>query len=145
MAKAKKKDSETTEAAAPKAAAAPAKKAAKSPAKTKAAAKPAGPAASPMVNTTLAAESAARMIGAKATGFGSSGNAGDKKETSAFKQMKQSMSKPHGASVGNMLNSTTSQAAKKTSLPFQGGKQVGHNQTFGADVSKNFVPRRTGG
>ena len=26
-----------------------------------------------------------------------------------------------------------------------GGKQVGHNQTFGSDASKNFVPRRTSG
>jgi hypothetical protein len=145
MAKAKKKDGETTEAKAPKAAASPAKKAAKSPAKAKAPAKAAAPAATPMVNTSLAAESAARMIGAKASGFGASSATSDKKETSAFKQLKQAMAKPHGASVGNMLNSTTSQAAKKTSMPFQSGKQVGHNQTFGADVSRSGVPRRTGG
>jgi hypothetical protein len=88
------------------------------------------------------------MIGAKAGGGGSSGanaQAGGeaRKETSAFKQLKQSLAKPH--SVGNLLNSTISPAAKKSNAPFQGGRQVGHNQTFGSDASKNFVPRRTGG
>ena len=111
-------------------------------AKSKAAAKPA--AAAPMVDTNLAAQAAARMLTAKAAG-GHTAPAGDKKETSTFKQLKQSFSKPHGASVGNMLNSTISTAAKKSNAPFQGNKQVGHNQTFGADVSRNNVPRRTGG
>ena len=34
---------------------------------------------------------------------------------------------------------------KKSNLPFGGGKQVGHNQTFGADVTRSGVPRRTAG
>jgi hypothetical protein len=136
MAKAKK--SETPAAPAAK------KPAAKAAAKSKAAAKPAAAPAAPMVDTNLAAQAAARMLTAKAAG-GNVAPAGDKKETSTFKQLKQSFTKPHGASMGNMLNSTISNAAKKSNAPFQGNKQVGHNQTFGADVSRNSVPRRTGG
>jgi hypothetical protein len=134
----------------PSATDAPKKSAAKSGAKSKSA-KPAAPTAAPMVDTAFAAQAAARMLTAKAGGITSSAApsstapAGEKKETSAFKQMKQSMTKPHAAGVGNILNSTISPAAKKGNLPFHGGRQVGHNQTFGSDASKNFVPRRTGG
>ena len=136
MAKAKK--SET----APKA---PAKASAAKPAsKAAAKSKPAAP-GTPMVDTNLAAQTAARMIGAKASGMSSTASGGEKKETSAFKQMKQALAKPHAASVGNLLNSTLSPGAKKSNLPFHGGKQVGHNQTFGSDASRNLVPRRTGG
>ena len=109
----------------------------------KAAAKTAAPVA-PMVNTSLAAETAARMIGAKAGGFGSP-STGPKKETSAFKQMKQGFTKPHSAGIGNMLNSTISPAAKKSNQPFHADKQVGHNQTMGSDASRTSVPRRTNG
>lgn len=122
----------------------PARKPPAKAAPTAKAAKPAGPAV-PMVNTSLAAEAAARMVTAKAAGVNPAAPAGEKKETAAFKQLKQSFAKPHAASVGNVLNSTISPAAKKSNMPFQGGKQVGHNQTFGSDASKNFVPRRTGG
>ncbi len=99
----------------------------------------------PMVNTSLAAETAARMIGAKAGGFNAVVSGGPKKETSAFKQMKESFTKPHAAGVGNMLNSTISTAAKKSNQPFEKGKQVGHNQTMGSDATRMSVPRRTGG
>ncbi len=144
MAKAKKTETPNTPAPAASAAkpAAPKKAPAKSGGKKPAAAK----SATPTFNT-FAAESAARMIGAK-LGSGAAGSAGGgeaKKESSAFKQLKQSLTKPHAASVGNLLNSTISPAAKKGNQPFQGGRQVGHNQTFGSDASKNFVPRRTGG
>ena len=113
------------------------------------AAKPAvgaAPVATPMVDTQLAAQAAARMLTAKATGMSSAAPMGDRKETSAFKQLKQSFNKPHAAGMGNILNNSASGAAKKANMPFQGGKPVtSHNQTFGADASKNFVPRRTGG
>jgi len=132
MAKAKK-----SETAAPSATKKPA-------AKSKATAKPAIAQAAPMVDTNLAAQAAARMLTAKAAG-GLVAPSGDKKETSTFKQLKESFSKPHAAGMGTMLNSTISTAAKKSNAPFHGNKQVGHNQTFGADVSRNNVPRRTGG
>lgn len=152
MAKAKKSATPISEAPVsetPKKPAVKAKPAAKSAAKSaaKPAAKPVAKAAAPaapMVNTSLAAETAARMIGAKAGGFNSA-SSGPRKETSAFKQMKQSFTKPHAAGIGNMLNSTISPAAKKSNQPFHAGKQVGHNQTMGSEATRTSVPRRTGG
>ena len=146
MAKKKSTASETST----EGASAPAKKspAAKGPAKSAAKAKVvfgAPPPLPPMVDTQLAAQAAARMVTARATGMGPTQRSGEQKETSTFKQLKESFSKPHGAGVGNILNSTTSEAARKGNLPHHGGKQKGHNQTFGSDASKNFVPRRTGG
>jgi hypothetical protein len=135
MAKAKKPTtkSETSEAAPAK----PVKAAAKKKAK------PAVVAGSPLIDTGLAAQTAARLIAAKPVGSGS--NDGAKKETSAFRQMKDSLAKGHSSSVQSVLNNSMNPAAKKSSQPFTGGKQVGHNQTFGSDASRNFVPRRTGG
>ena len=104
-------------------------------AKSKAASKPAVAQVAPMVDTNLAAQAAGGLVAPT----------GDKKETSTFKQLKQSFNKPHAAGMGTMLNSTISTAAKKSNAPFHDNKQVGHNQTFGADVSRNNVPRRTGG
>lgn len=163
---AKKKTAEPKETAAPKASTpeAPAKKAAepkaaaaaKAPAaskpaaakkaaapKGKAAAKPAGAPANPLIDTGLAAQTAARLIAAK--GAGAAQPAAPRPQTSTFKQLKDSLNKGHSASVHSVLNSSMSPAAKKSNLPFQGGKQTGHNQTFGSDASKAFVPRRTGG
>lgn len=144
MAKAKKTATPISEAPVPET---PKKPAAKAKPVAKAVAKPVVKAVAPVapiVNTSLAAENAARMIGAKAGGF-SSITAGSKKETSAFKQMKESFTKPHAAGIGNMLNSTISPAAKKNNQPFQVGKQVGHNQTMGSEATRTSVPRRTGG
>jgi hypothetical protein len=112
--------------------------------KDKSAAKPAGAPATPFIDTGLAAQTAARLIAAKATG-GAQGSDAPRPQTSTFKQLKDSLTKGHSASVHSVLNSSMSPAAKKSNLPFQGGKQTGHNQTFGADASRNFVPRRTGG
>lgn len=135
MAKAKK--TESTPDTAPKAT--PKKAVAK-----KAAPKPAAPNASPLIDTNLAAQNAARMLTARASGSAPSSQEG-KKETSTFKQMKESFAKPHAASMNSLLNNTVSPGAKKSAQPFAGGKQVGHNQTFGADVTRTGVPRRTGG
>ena len=48
-------------------------------------------------------------------------------------------------SLAKWFKSLFGPKGKKSNLPLHGGKQVGHNQTFGSDASKNFVPRRTGG
>ncbi len=135
MAKAKK--TETTTAAA-KSETAPKKKTAKS--------KPAAASQAPMINTSLAAESAAKMVGA---GFASAAGApsatGEQKESASFKHLKDSINKPSSNVMSNLLDKTGGLNQKKSNLPFTGGKQVGRNQTFGADVNRSGVPRRTGG
>jgi hypothetical protein len=99
-----------------------------------------------MVDTGLAAQAAARMIAAKAGGSGGTASGGgEKKETSTFRHLKESLAKPHVAGLDNLLTNTAAPGARKGNLPLGGGKQRGHNQTFGADASRNFVPRRTGG
>jgi hypothetical protein len=98
---------------------------------------------SPLIDTGLAAQSAARLVAAKTPTPAPVDAA--KKETSAFRQLKDSMAKGHGSSVQSVLNSSMTPSARKSSMPFHGGKQVAHNQTFGADVNRNSVPRRTGG
>jgi hypothetical protein len=131
MAKAKKSDSPVTPVGAKK-------KSAK--------AKPTADQGSPMIDTGLAAESAAKRV---AAGFGVpavvSGST-PSRESASFKNLKDSFNKPASAGLANILDKTAGPAgAKKPNLPFAGGKQVGRNQTFGADVNRTGVPRRTGG
>lgn len=142
MAKAKKPaattgETKAIEPAAPKAAA-----------KKKSAVKaPAAPAA-PMIDTGMAAETAAKMVGAKlsSTPTMGGGEAGaPSKESSAFKQMKDSLNKPASTTMANFLDKSGGPGGKKSNMPFSGPKQVGRNQTFGADVNRTGVPRRTGG
>jgi len=128
---------------------------------TKPAAKPAAtksktakPAKSPSsgnalgIDTNLVAQAAAMAIGNKALMHErqtDSDSSDAKKETSTFKQLKESLAKPGGASLSNLLHATGGAESKKSNLPFAGGKQVGRNQTFGADVARSGVPRRTPG
>ena len=98
---------------------------------------------SPLIDTGLAAQSAARLVMAKPSVPASADTA--KKQTAAFRQLKDSMAKGHNSSVQSVLNNSMPPSARKSSTPFSGGKQVGHNQTFGSDASRNSVPRRTGG
>ena len=128
----------------------------------------AGSPAFPTIDTSLAAAAAASMVlnrfGSSSSGAGSgstspapsaaapqapadagaeAGDAGEKRETSAFKQLKQSLSKPASQGLGGILGGV--QAGKKTTQTFAGPNQVRRNQTFGADASRTNVPRRTGG
>lgn len=96
--------------------------------------------AAPLIDTSLAAEAAARLVGNRDLLAGAQG---DKRESGAFKQLKESLNKPAAHGPASFLHSTSPQ--KKLNLPFGGRKQVGHNQTFGADVNRAGVPRRTGG
>ena len=139
MAKAKKQKTEekaaANEPAAPKNA--PARKAPPK-AKAKTEAQPAGV---PLIDTSLAAQTAARLVknrelleGSKSTGA---------QESSSFKQLKESVNKPSLHGPASFLQNTAPQ--KKSNLPFGGSNQVGRNQTFGADVNRTGVPRRTGG
>ena len=146
-----------------KAAASAEKHAAPAATKKKAAAKPAAggaPASVPLIDTSLAAEAAAKFVmnrallgnaaGGAATPApaqeqtGDEAQAGDtKRETSAFKQLKAGLNKPVSQGLGGILGNVN--AGKKGNTPFGGGQQVGRNQTFGADVNRSGVPRRTGG
>ncbi len=101
----------------------------------------------PQIDTNLAASNAAAMIGNRAvTGGGNTqGNANQpaKKESASFKNLKDSLSKPASQGLGGSFGNIGAQ--KKSGQNFGGGKQVGRNQTFGADVNRTGVPRRTGG
>lgn len=143
MAKAKKSESSKKPAAKKEAAKkAPARK----PATTK---KSAGLGTGPLVDTTLAAQNAARFLAAglphKAATSGGAASSSTRSESSMFKNLKQGLAKPHLTGLDNLLDKSAPTDTKRSNLPFGGGKQVGHNQTFGADVNRAGVPRRTPG
>ena len=96
-----------------------------------------------MVDTSLAAAAAARMLTA---GFGKRNQPQEKSEgSSMIKQIKNELNKSGSSGVSSMLDKNAPAGAKKPgNLPF-GQKQVGHNQTFGPDVTRTGVPRRTSG
>jgi hypothetical protein len=107
--------------------------------------KPAGGEQSPMIDTGLAAESAAKRVAAGMTVATSSTTAGPAHESASFKNLKDSLNKPASAGLAGILDKTAGPGQKKPNLPFQSGKHVGRNQVFGADVNRSGVPRRTGG
>jgi hypothetical protein len=112
----------------------------KAPAKSKKPTKPAGPAA-PMIDTSLAAQAAAKMVANR--DLLSPRGTGEKRQSGSFKQLKEQMLKPTTQGPGGILQPKD---ARKKFNPILGGRnQVGHNQTFGADVNRTGVPRRTGG
>jgi hypothetical protein len=94
----------------------------------------------PVIDTTLVAQNAANLLANRSMLQGRAG--GDKPNSAGFRQMKEGLSKPSAPSIA-FLNDSGSQ--KKSNQPFGNQKQVGHNQTFGADVNRAGVPRRTGG
>lgn len=122
------------------------KKAAKPQGNTKKSAEAKPAAAAPPahgIDPAKAAASAAAMIAHKVSNPIPA--TGPKVESSGFKNLKESLAKPHAAGIGGLLDKLTPTGQKKSGLPFSDSKQVGHNQTFGADVSRRSVPRRTGG
>ena len=116
---------------------APKKKAAP---KKAAAAKSAG-AGMPGIDTSLAAESAARMLAARGSKR-SGATPPAHPESAMFRQMKAGLSKPHSTAMSNLLDKSHGPEPAKTHPQL---KQVGHNQTFGADAARTGVPRRTPG
>ena len=60
------------------------------------------------------------------------------------KTFKQNLSKPHLSSLDNLLDKSAPAENKKSSLPFGGGKQVAHNQTFGARYPQRRAPPNAG-
>jgi len=104
---------------------------------------PAAAPQSPLIDTSLAAEAAARMLASKARLHIDEKQVVQEmgKETPSFNTLKESLSKPASqvmAALGNALGPS------KSNLPIHSGNQVVHNQTTGG-VSRVNVPRRTAG
>jgi len=113
--------------------------------KKKAAAKKADtPAGGMFVDTKLAAESAARLLAAGVS-TKPAPDAQPRTESSLFKQLKSGLANPAGQTMSNLLDKHGDSSHKKSAMPFGKGPQMGRNQTFGADVNRAGVPRRTGG
>ena len=119
-----------------------------------------GAPSAPLIDTGLAAAAAAAMVAnLGAAGLGGAATQGDatagaaspsqRQESSTFRNLKQSLNKPASSgSLGGILGSGGGQkkfnqgfGGQKPSVPGSGGR----NQTFGADVNRSGVPRRTGG
>jgi hypothetical protein len=102
------------------------------------------PAGSPLVDTNLAAEAAAKRV---AAGLGPVKSASNlpMSQSASFKAMKEHLAKPSIAGLSGVLDKTAGPSQRQSNAPFHGGKQTGRNQTFGADVNRTGVPRRTGG
>jgi hypothetical protein len=96
------------------------------------------------VDTNLAAESAARLLAAGVS-TKAPADAQPHTESSLFKQMKSGLANPAAQSMSNLLDKHGDPTQKKSAAPFAKGPQMGRNQTFGADVNRAGVPRRTGG
>ena len=105
-------------------------------------AQPASQPVAPAIDTGLAASTAAKLLVHKHEN--AAAPAASKGESESFKQLKESLHKPvtGGAGAGFLQNL---HPTKKFAPSYKGGRQVGHNQTFGADVNRSGVPRRTGG
>jgi hypothetical protein len=113
---------------------------AKKPATEKKATRPAKPATvgMPMIDTSLAAQAAAAMLLNRRA-------AASEAKGSLIDQIKSDLNKPASAAVSGALNQSAPEGSKKPSnIPF-GKKQVGHNQTYGGDLTRSGVPRRTAG
>ena len=95
----------------------------------------------PMVDTNLAAA----MLGAGLGRRDQNQTAEDKREGSLIRQLKADLNKGHSQTVSNVLDKGAPQGTKKSGGQPFGQKQVGRNQTYGADVTRSGVPRRTSG
>ncbi len=132
MAKAKKPKSET----APEGAKPAAKKG-----KTAKAA-PSAPSNVPVIDTNLAAAAAAKsLIHKEDLAAASTPGSG---ESAAFKQLKENLHRSGGQSTPSFLQNVLPGKKFNPSIPGR-NQQIGRNQTFGADVNRSGVPRRTGG
>lgn len=97
----------------------------------------------PLIDTSLAAQNAAKLVAQRDTLGDAREGEQRQPESSAFKQLKENLNKPHSQAPASFLQKTAPH--KKMNLPFGSLNQVGKGQTFGADVNRSGVPRRTGG
>lgn len=96
----------------------------------------------PLIDTNLAASVAAKMLVHKDL-LTNAAQSSDAAESDAFKQLKEGVHKPIGNTTPTFLQSLTPDK-KFNAIPNR-HQQIGRNQTFGADVNRTGVPRRTGG
>jgi hypothetical protein len=108
---------------------------------------PSAPSQRPLIDTDLAASAAAAMVANRnllgSAGSAGSAGAGAMKESSTFRQLKESLNNPAASNLDGILGAGTTQ--QKKSQGHGPDRQVGRNQTFGADVNRAGVPRRTSG
>jgi len=102
---------------------------------------PASPSAAPLIDPSHSTAAAAAMVGYK---IPSPLATGPKTESSTFRNLRESLTKP-SQNIGGILDKIAPNTQKYSTGHAGGGKQVGHNQTFGADVARRNVPRRTNG
>jgi len=108
---------------------------------------PAPPTLAPMVDTQMAAQSAAKQLVAHLSPS-TTATSPTGKESASFKLMKQNLAHPAASGLDSVLDKTALPGSRKPNVPFAGPKSVGaggRNQTFGADVNRTGVPRRTSG
>jgi hypothetical protein len=112
------------------------------------------PPSGPLIDTSLAAQAAARMLAAgfakapqaapaSAPGAARSSDSSAPQESALFRQIKAGLNKPHAATMSSVLEKSHGPEPVKPHREIS--KQVGHNQTFLADVTRSGVPRRTPG
>jgi len=99
----------------------------------------------PSIDPGHSAATAAAMVARNAESPAATSPEPPKSESAVFRHLKESLNKPHSQIMGGLLDKIGSTQPKKSSLPFGGGKQVGHDQTSNADAIRRNVPRRTGG
>jgi hypothetical protein len=104
---------------------------------------PVAPHSAPLIDPSQSAAAAAALVGRKIAAPTSS--AGPKTESTSFRNLKDSLSKSHSQTIGGVLDKVAPNTQKWTGGHQGAGKQVGHNQTVGADVARRNVPRRTAG
>lgn len=90
------------------------------------------------INTDLAAKSAAAFLVNRVKQNQTSA----KPESSDFKKLKAGILTPSGSVTSSILGGIQSGKPQQNTGY---GKQVGHNQTIGANHSRTGVPRRTSG
>jgi len=133
----------TTKSAAAKYAA-PKAAAPKAAAKSKKHTQAGGMGGAPMVDTSFAAEAAARMLSARAKLGNAPAPSGapEPRESGAFKQMKENLNKPAAGGISSAMGNTF--GPNKTNLPNPDKGHVVRDQTT-SNVNRINVPRRTGG
>jgi hypothetical protein len=98
-----------------------------------------------MIDTSLVAQNAAAMLaaGLKKSDAPANQQNAPRSESAMFKQLKAGLNKPHSTTMSNLLDKSQGPNLTQSHQAFN--KQVGRNQTHGADITRSGVPRRTPG
>ena len=97
----------------------------------------------PRIDPSQSAAAAAALVGRKISPLAAA--TGPQTESTTFRHLKESLTKPHSQTIGGVLDKIAPNTQKWTGGHSGAGKQVGHNQTVGADVARRNVPRRNAG